>query len=451
MKSPLFFTVIYLSCFCMSVNAQTTNAQTTKAQSANVQRVNVQRDVESAIVEQVNKDLPLSLQELKQVVNINSGTMNFPGVKKVGLIFKQQFEQIGFDTKWIEGSDFDRAGHLVASYGDRGPKILMIGHLDTVFEANDKFQSFKHLGNNLISGPGIIDMKGGDVIIVSALRTLKKLGLLDNVRIQVIMTGDEERSGKPLNVSKKVIIDGAKWADIALGFENGDSDIKTAVVARRGYVSWLLEVTGKPAHSSQIFREDIGYGAIFESARILNDFREQLSNFEMLTFNPGLIIGGTEITYQEEKAGGDAFGKSNIIAKTTQVTGDIRTLSYKELADAQKVMQEIVSDSLSHTSAKLTFFEGYPPMARTDGNEKLLAMYDEISQSLGYEKIVAVNPRRAGAADISFAAEHVSMALDGLGLMGAGAHTKDEVADVTSLGKNIHKAAILIHRLSLAK
>ncbi|NQY65170.1 MAG: M20/M25/M40 family metallo-hydrolase [Alteromonadaceae bacterium] len=436
MKFPHFLTVIYSICFCMLANAQAAN---------------ILSDTESAIVDQVNKGLPLSLQELEQVVNINSGTMNFPGVKKVGLIFHQQFEAIGFETRWIEGRDFDRAGHLVASYGDRGPKILMIGHLDTVFEANDKFQSFKHLGNNRISGPGIIDMKGGDVIIISALRTLKKLGLLNNVRIQVVMTGDEERSGEPLTASKKVIIDGAKWADIALGFENGDSNIKTAVVARRGYVSWLLEVTGKPAHSSQIFREDIGYGSIFETARILNDFREQLSHFEMLTFNPGLIIGGTEISYQEDKAAGDAFGKSNIIAKTTQVTGDIRTLSYEELANAQKVMQEIVANNLSQTSAKITFSEGYPPMARTVGNERLLAMYDEISQSLGYEKIVAVNPRLAGAADISFAGEHVEMALDGLGLMGAGAHTRDEVADITSLAKNIHKAAILIHRLSLTE
>ena len=104
---------------------------------------------------------------------------------------------------------------------------------------------------------------------------------------------------------------------------------------------------------------------------------------------------------------------------------------------------------MAQTSASLTFFEGYPPMAPTPGNKQLLALYNSVSQDLGYETIVAVNPRRAGAADISFVAEHVDMALDGLGLMGAGAHTKEEVADMTSLAKNSQKAAILIYRLSL--
>ncbi|WP_444995568.1 M20/M25/M40 family metallo-hydrolase [Aliikangiella sp. IMCC44359] len=428
MKNTLFIILFTLSCGC--VIAQT------------------DRTEENKIVAQVQQLLPQSLKELEQVVNINSGTMNFTGVKQVGNIFKQQFDKLGFKTQWIDGKPFNRAGHLLASHGDKGLKILMIGHLDTVFSKQDSFQKFKKINDKMIAGPGITDMKGGNVIIVSAIKALKKANLLNNVSIKVILTGDEERSGRPLSLSKKAIVEAAKWADIALGFEDGDGDIKTAVIARRGAVGWTLKVEGKPAHSSQIFRDDIGYGAIFETARILNTFRQKLEKEELLTFNPGMIVGGTTTSYDKKSASGEAFGKSNVIAQTTQVTGDIRALSAQQLEKAKRAMQQIAQQNLPHTSATLTFKDGYPPMAPTNNNKQLLSIYSQISEDLGYGKVEAVNPRRAGAADISFAANHVEMALDGLGLMGTGGHTKDEIADISSLSKNIEKAAILIYRLA---
>ncbi|MDN4502191.1 M20/M25/M40 family metallo-hydrolase [Alteromonadaceae bacterium BrNp21-10] len=428
MKTLRFFTLFITCCFSFSTPAQDATEQ--------------------QIVAQINADLPQALSELELTVNINSGTLNFEGVKKVGHFFQQKFDEIGFKTQWVDGSEFKRAGHLVASYGDTGPKILMIGHLDTVFAKDDAFQTFQKIDDNHIAGPGITDMKGGDVIILSALRALKKLNLLDNVSIKVVMTGDEERSGRPLSQSKKALIDAAKWADIALGFEDADGDIKTAVVARRSSSGWKLNVTGKPSHSSQIFTDDIGYGAIFETARILNAFREQLAGKDNLTFNPGMIIGGTDINY--ENATGTAYGKSNVVAKTARVSGGIRALSVEELEHAKQMMQKIVAENLPHTSAAITFAEGYPPMAPSDGNYALLKMYSDVSESLGYGPVTAVNPRNAGAADISFTAKHVKMGIDGLGLMGTGGHTKEEVADMRSFSQNMHKAAVLIYRLSLA-
>ena len=261
------------------------------------------------------------------------------------------------------------------------------------------------------------------------------------------MTGDKASSGKPLSLSKKALIDAAKWADIALGFEDADGDIKTAVVARRGSINWQLEVTGKPAHSSQIFTDQVGYGAVFETARILNAFREKLAGVGNITFNPGLIAGGTEVSTDAETSTLQAFGKTNVVAKSVVVKGGIRTLSLQELEHAKQVMQEIVADSLLHTSGRLTFEEGYPPMAPTDKNYALLEMYSDVSESLGYGPIAPVNPRNAGAADISFAANYVEMAIDGLGLMGEGGHTKDEVADMTTFSQNMHKTAVLLYRL----
>ena len=407
---------------------------------------------EKKIIAEVKNDLPQTLRGIEKSVNINSGTMNFSGVKAVGKLMIAQLDTLGFDTQWLEGNSFNRAGHVVAQFNSENPlakKVLMIGHLDTVFAKKDDFQKYIQLSDTEISGPGIVDMKGGNAIIIAALSALKKAKLLDDLSIRVVMTGDEESSGRPLALSKKAIIDGGKWADIAIGFEDGDGDINTAVVARRGAIGWTLNVVGKPAHSSQIFRDNVGFGAIYEAARILTDFRTQLSNEENLTFNPGLISGGTTVDYNKSQSTTTSFGKANVIAQSTVVSGDIRAISNKQLIKAKKVMQKIVEQNLAHTNAELIFDEGYPPMAPTAGNYDLLAIYNQVSKDLGYDKVMAVNPRKAGAADISFAADYVDMALDGLGLMGRGGHTKGEVADITTLQKNIEKAAILLHRIAI--
>ncbi|MGY8986236.1 MAG: M20/M25/M40 family metallo-hydrolase [Sphingomonadales bacterium] len=406
------------------------------------------QDIETKIVTQVNIDLDQAKRELEEIVNINSGSMNFEGVISVGRVLQKKLDELGFETEITDGSSFGRAGHLIASYGTVGPKILMIGHLDTVFSKEDNFQKYNNLEDNKVAGPGITDMKGGDIIIVSAVRVLKKLGLLNQVSIRIVMTGDEERSGAPLSASKQAIVDAAVWADIALGFEDGDGDIKTAVTSRRGSVGWTLDITGKPAHSSQIFQDSVGYGAIYEAARILECFRVELSSMESLTFNPGMIVGGTRINYDGIAAAGDAFGKNNVIAKELKVTGDIRALSIEQLELVKTKMQEIANNNLQHTTATLKFNEGYPPLAPTSGNKELLELYSGVSEDLGFGEVTSVIPRNAGAADISFTSGHVEMALDGLGLMGTGGHTKDEVADMTTLSKNIQKAAILIYRLS---
>ena len=409
---------------------------------------------EQAIVKQVTLGLPQALKDIEQAVNINSGSMNLAGVEEVGLLANQQLSAIGFEVQWLDGSAFNRAGHILATHQSSNPnalKILMMGHLDTVFSKNDDFQTFKMLDETHASGPGVADMKGGNTIIISAMRALKKLNLLDNISIKVLLTGDEESSGRPLSLSKKAIVDGAIWADIALGYENGDNNINTGMASRRGYTGWTLNVEGKPAHSSQIFNEEIGYGAIYETARILEAFRAQLEQEENLTFNPGMIVGGTSIDFDVAKSLGSAFGKSNVIAQKAKVKGDLRALSNTQLKSAKQTMQNIVKNNLNHTQAELIFEVGYPPMALTQGNLDLLAQYSQVSQDLGYNVVKAANPRKAGAADISFAAEHVDMSLDGLGLMGSGAHTNNEIADLTTLNKNIEKTAILIYRLSKHK
>lgn len=405
--------------------------------------------IENAIVAHVKNDHNRSIALLQEVVNINSGTMNFAGVRKVGDVFDREFKALGFSTEWVDGKPFNRAGHLVAQYGTHGPKILLIGHLDTVFAEDSPFQKMQVLSKDKASGPGITDMKGGDVIIIHALRALRASGQLDNLSIRVVLTGDEENSGDPTSLSKQALLEAGEWADIAIGFEDGDGNPKTAAISRRGASGWQLEVKGKPAHSSQIFQPDVGNGAIFEAARILDGFREALSTQANLSFNPGVIVGGTDIALDEETSRGTAFGKGNVIAQTVRVSGDLRAISPEQLSLARQTMQKIVEAHLPGASASIKFDDGYPPMAPTDGNKKLLAIYNAVSEEHGFGPVIAINPRNAGAADISFVASEVQMALDGVGLMGSGGHTVDETADLMTLDSQTIRAAITLYRLSL--
>jgi glutamate carboxypeptidase len=290
-------------------------------------------------------------------------------------------------------------------------------------------------------------MKGGNVVMLQALKALQSVGLLKAMNIGVVMTGDEEAAGRPLAVSRAALVKAAQGADVAIGFEDGASNPATAVIARRGTSNWELRVTGKPAHSSQIFNEENGYGAVFEAARILNGFREKLAGQPHLTFNPGVILGGTTVDYDAPASKGTGFGKSNVIAEHTVVSGDLRALSLDQFAAAKKTMQEIVAASLARTSATLTFDDGYPPLTPTPGNEKLLTLYNRASLDVGSGEVTAVNPDKAGAADVSFIAGQARMILDGVGLMGSGGHTVNETADLRTLPSMSKRMAVLLARI----
>lgn len=402
---------------------------------------------ERALITFIEKDNDRAVALLERVVNINSGTMNLAGVREVGSALRREFDALGFKTEWIDGTSFGRAGHLVADHPGTGPRILLIGHLDTVFEPDSPFQKFERVSPTAAKGPGTTDMKGGNVVMIHALRALHSTGALKSMNIVVVLTGDEEAAGRPLSASRAALVKAAQGADVAIGFEDGDGDPKTAVIGRRGTTNWELTVKGRPAHSSQIFNAENGYGAVFEAARILNTFREKLAGQPHLTFNPGVIVGGTTVEYDEKASRGTGFGKSNVIAEHTVVTGDLRALTPEQFAAAKKSMQEIVAGSLARTSATLTFDDGYPPLAPTAGNARLLDLYSQASVDVGGGPVVAVNPDKAGAADVSFVPGHVEMILDGVGLMGSGGHTVHETADLTTLPVMVKRMAVLLFRL----
>lgn len=408
-----------------------------------------QDDAEARLSKWIDANSDDAIALLEETVNIGSGTMNHAGVRAVADVMRRELDAIGLETEWIDMQAVNRAGHLFGrGIGRRGPNILMIGHLDTVFEADDEFQSFRREGDTA-HGPGVDDMKSGNVIIVYALKALKEIGALDDFSVVVAFTGDEEKTGAPLDVARKDLIAAGQWSDVALGFEaavNYD-DTDWATIARRSSSSWYLKVSGKQAHSSGIFGDDVGAGAIFEAARILDGFYNEVRGEEHLTFNAGTIQGGTDVDYDPQQNRGSTFGKNNVVPRQVVVNGGMRTISVEQLERARAAMRAVVAAHLPHTDASIEFEDRYPPMSPTEGNKRLQSLLSEVNKSLGRGPMPALDPSRRGAADISFVAPYTD-ALAGLGALGEGGHTPEESLDLSSMPLAIKRTAILIYRLS---
>jgi glutamate carboxypeptidase len=399
-----------------------------------------------------------ALAELKQAVAINSGTLNVEGVREVGRHYQRQFEELGFTTRWVEmPAAMQRAGHLVAVLNDdvspasaRGKRLLLLGHLDTVFEKDSPAHTWREDDDGRrIWGQGVADMKGGNTVMLEALRALKSAGVLDGMTIRVMLTGDEERVGHPIEVARAAMIELARQSDIALSFEGQTRYVdgsEQVAIARRASGGWTLDVKGRQGHSSGIFGPLSGYGAAFEIARIINAFREELRE-PGLTFSVGTLLAGTEVEFDPAQARGSVAGKNNIIPPQATARGDLRYLDAAQGARAREGMARIVASSLPATSASIRFNEAYPPMAATPGNERLARLYSEASMAAGFGAVGVGDPALRGAGDVQFVAPHVD-GIDGLGAAGGGAHTTQEFLYVDSLEKNAIRAAVFMYRLT---
>jgi glutamate carboxypeptidase len=415
------------------------------AGAAAAQTPEAERTIVSTVVAEHDRHIAL----LERIVNQNSGTLNAEGVRATAEMVRAELEPLGFDVQWIDMSETGRAGHLVATRDGGGKNILLIGHLDTVFEPDSPFQTFVREGMRA-NGPGVGDDKGGVVVIIAALRAMEAAGTLEGSNITVFLTGDEERPGAPLDVARRDLIEAGQAADYALEFENlaTENGTEFGTIARRSSSSWTLTTGGRTGHSSGVFNDTLGYGAIYEMARILDAFRRELPE-PNLTYNVGVIAGGTPAEIDPDGFRVEASGKTNIVAETAVARGDLRTLTPDQDARVRARMAEIVTQNLPRTTAELVFADdGYPPMAPTPGNTALLERLNEVNRDLGLPEMAPFDPARRGAADSGFVAADVDT-LGGLGVAGGGAHAEGEWADLDSLVRQAQRAAVLIGRLSL--
>nr|WP_294810663.1 M20/M25/M40 family metallo-hydrolase [uncultured Sphingomonas sp.] len=420
----------------------------TAALPASAQLSSAERKIAAA----VDADAEGTLALLERMVNQNSGTLNLAGVRAMGEMLRPEFEALGFKVTWIDLPETQRAGHFVATHkgNGRGKRMLLIAHIDTVFEASSPFQKYRREGDKAI-GPGVVDDKGGIAVILAALRTMDKAGTLKQADIQVILTGDEEKTGDPIPLARRDLIEAGKWVDVALEFENlaRENGQDFGTVARRSANGWTLTTTGKTGHGGGIFNAETGYGAIYEIARILDAWRSELIE-ENLTFNVGVIGGGTPATIDKDGVRIEASGKTNVVPATAIARGDLRSLTPEQDAAARAKMQAVVAKHLPGTTATLDFQDNTPPMAPTDGNRALLARLNKANRDLGLPEMAEFPPAKRGAADSSFVAAWADT-LAGMGPSGGTLHAEGEWLDIPSIALQAKRSAILMSRLAREK
>jgi glutamate carboxypeptidase len=408
---------------------------------------------ETRMIQTVDAEKERTLGMLEKWVNQNSGSLNIDGVTKVGEMLRSELEPLGFKVQWIDMRDTGRAGHIVATHkgNGRGKHLLLIGHLDTVFEPDSPFQRWERRGNEGV-GPGAGDDKGGMAVIIASLRAMHAAGTLKNADIEVVLTGDEEDNGNPISIARRDLVAAGERADAALDFEGlaqaGGADVGS--IARRSSGAWTVTVTARPGHSSGIFSAGSGNGAIYELARIIDTFRSELQE-DKLTFNVGLIGGGQTAELDAGKIRIAATGKTNIIPAIAVARGDLRALSQDQIERTKAKMQAIVARPLPGATAKIEFDpDEYPPMAPTEGNRALLARLNSVNADMGLEQMGELDPAMRGAGDISFVARDVD-GLVGLGPAADGEHAPGERVDIASIWRQAKRAAILMSRLSREK
>ena len=409
---------------------------------------------ETKLVQAVDSQQQQAIDFLRQLVEINSGTKNLEGVRTVGKTLMPHFEALGFKVRWVPMDQVQRAGTLVAEHpcpegdGKCGKRVLLIGHMDTVFEKESPFQHFKMIDDHIASGPGTDDMKGGLVVMLTALQALKSAVVLDHADVKVVLSGDEEAAGHPLDIARRDMIEAAKNSDAGLEFEatarvNG---VFYGSTARRGSITWRVEATGQTGHSSGVFGPEMGYGAIYELARILDTFRTQLPE-QYLTYNVGLVLGGTTAQVNAQETGGDATGKPNIVAPSAIAIGDIRCISSEQVERVEKKMRDIVAGHVAKTDAKINFYEAYPAQSPNQENRALLKLLNQVNSSLGQPEMPELDPMKRGAGDSAFIAQYIPT-LAGTGSSGSGDHSAAEKIDLSSIPINSKRAALLIYRLT---
>ena len=408
---------------------------------------------ERAMIATVDAEQQRTLAMLEKWVNQNSGSLNIQGVTKVGEMLREELEPLGFTVEWIDVKATGRAGHILARHAGKagGKRLLLIGHLDTVFEPDSPFQRWVRKGNDG-EGPGAGDDKGGMAVMIAALRAMKTAGTLKNANIEIVLTGDEEDSGAPIEIARRDLIAAGKRADAALDFEGlAQEDGKDmGSIARRSAGSWTLTVSAKSGHSSSVCMGSMGCGANYALIDIVDRFRRELPE-DKLTFNVGLMGGGATAKLDDGRIRLDATGKTNIIAATAVARGDLRALTQEQIDRVQAKMKAIVARPLPRATATIEFdTDGYPPMAPTAGNKALLDRLNGVNRDLGLEPMGTLDPVKRGAGDISFVAADVD-GLIGLGPASRGDHAPGETVDISSIWRQAKRAAILMSRLGAEK
>jgi glutamate carboxypeptidase len=373
------------------------------------------------------------LADLETLVNIDSGTYTKEGIDQVVLYLQSRFRALGFTTTIYEQQEY--GNHLVVKHTGRvsdGPRILLIGHTDTVFPAGEvaqrPFQRCEMDGRQIASGPGILDMKSGLLMGLYALQILRQAGEEGYQSITMVCNSDEE-IGSPS--SRSLICDIAAQSDAVIVLEPG-RQLNTIVSSRRGVGVYRVEAYGVSAHAG--VNPQFGRNAIVELAhQIINlhALNNTINNtVPGATVNVGVIQGGE---------------RTNIVPDYAYCDIDVRVSNKQVLEALEDAMQASVQKTV-FDGTKVILSGGIRslPFEKTAGSAKLVALARQAAQELGIE---LVDVGSGGGSDANTTAGMGIPTVDGLGAGGAHAHNPGEYIELDYLPTRIALIAGLIQQI----
>jgi glutamate carboxypeptidase len=356
----------------------------------------------SRLLKEARRAEPRLIDRLSELVRIESPTSSKAGVDQAQTLF----------AEWATAAGGVIRRHVRAKFGDsiearfgphstRQSPLLLLGHLDTVWELGTIQRMPLRITRDRISGPGVLDMKAGVVMALTALEILAELQLLKRP-VTVLLHGDEE-VGSP--VSRSLTEKLARRATAVYVLEPAEGLAGAYKTARKAVGLYRLSVTGKAAHSGVDFEK--GHSAIVELARQIEVLQSHIDVSRGITVNPGVIGGGT---------------RSNVIAAQAWVDIDIRIARKRDVTRIDRALRSLMPvDKV----CKLTVEGGInrPPMERTPQTAALFRRAQQLCSELG---IALEEAATGGASDGNFTSALGVPTLDGMGAVGAGAHAPHE-------------------------
>lgn len=381
-------------------------------------------------IERAEQLMDAYLDDLKTIVNIDSGTYTKAGVDRVAAYLQERFQGFGFSTRFERQEHY--GDHLVATHRGNvpgGPRILLIGHIDTVLpdgEAGRRpFTISRRDGARIATGPGILDMKSGVLIGMYALHLLIEGQQANYSQVTFICNSDEE-IGSPS--SRPLIQQLAQQADAVLVLEPGRAQ-GTIVSSRKGCGQYRVEVHGLSAHAG--VEPQLGRNAILELSYQVQKMQALNGTIPGATLSAGIIRGGE---------------RTNVVPDYAYFDMDVRVADQASLKALEEAMRQVThQNKLAGTRITLSGSLLCQPFERNQHNEQLVALAKEAGRELGV-KIQDVGS--GGASDANTTAAIGIPTLDGLGAGGGLAHNPGEYIELDYLPTRIALAAGLIKKIS---
>jgi glutamate carboxypeptidase len=363
----------------------------------------------AALRASIESRFPEFVADLERLVNIDCGSYTPSGVDQVGRWVAAFMERLGARVESRRDPDGKLGSTVVGTFDGRagGPRILLIGHMDTVFDEGTVAARPFRIDGNIATGPGVTDMKAG---LLAGLYAVQAIGPLPFERLTFIANPDEEIASP---TSTPHIRAAAAEADVALVLECGRAN-GNIVSARKGMADMQVTVHGRAAHAG--IEPEKGRHAILEAARIVRDVQALNERWPGVTFNVGTIRGGT---------------RPNVVPDLCVIEVEARSVTGAGLDTAIAAMREVAARTeVEGTSVSLEVETSWRPMEKTERSARLAELAKDVGRRLGIE---FDDQLTGGASDANTTSGMGVPTLDGLGPVGGNDHAPGEYLEIDSI------------------